>query len=503
TATLTGSVALTAPATSGSAGTPASLTASSLMLSGDHALVLANSLVASPAGPAVAEPKTDLALEASGPALVLVDLSDRPTVLGTYEMEGRIVDARQVGTTARVVVTSTPSVKASAIDDSTVEDWLPEYSVTEDGHRTTNRVACESVRHPAAYSGSSLLSVLTFDLAAKKLGTGDPVTIVADGQTVYSTANNLYVATTNQWNLASKTETVETTVYQFDIAGSKKPEYIAAGCVPGVLLNQYSMSEWNGHLRLATTQQAKIVVNDPATGEEATPGRRARITAPADTATVRPSESSVSVLRRDGGKLVVAGKVGGLGKGERIYSVRFAQDAGYVVTFRQTDPLYTVDLRDPKNPRVLGELELTGYSAYLHPLDGNLLIGVGQEATTQGRLQGTLVSLFDVSDLSTPKRLAKYEVRLGSSEAEFDPHAFLYWAKTSTLVIPVSKAGRSAAVVLSISGTLITERGTIEHSEHTAVRRAIVIGETLWTVSASGAMAHDLAALTTEASIAW
>ena len=146
--------------------------------------------------------------------------------------------------------------------------------------------------------------------------------------------------------------------------------------------------------------------------------------------TTGTSESTVYVLRQDGRSLDVVGKVGGLGKGERIYSVRFVGATGYVVTFRQTDPLYTVDLRDPAKPTVTGELKITGYSAYLHPAGDGRLLGIGQEATEQGRIQGTQISLFDVRDPAKPNRLAQYHVQGAHSEAEFDPHAFLYWPQT-------------------------------------------------------------------------
>ena len=112
--------------------------------------------------------------------------------------------------------------------------------------------------------------------------------------------------------------------------------------------------------------------------------------------TARSSSSAVYVLDAD--TLAKVGKVGGLGEGERIYSVRFIGPVGYVVTFRQVDPLYTLDLRDPAAPEVTGELKITGYSAYLHPAGDGRLIGVGQEASEKGRTLGTQVSLFDVSD---------------------------------------------------------------------------------------------------------
>src|SRR5712672_2208466 len=110
---------------------------------------------------------------------------------------------------------------------------------------------------------------------------------------------------------------------------------------------------------------------------------------------------------------------------------------GYVVTFRQTDPLYTVDLSDPAQPRVRGSVALTGYSAYLHPTSDTRLIGIGRQADAMGHAGGTQVSLFDVSDLAAPTRLATFALAGAISSAEFDPHAFLYWPGSHLVVVPL------------------------------------------------------------------
>ena len=145
------------------------------------------------------------------------------------------------------------------------------------------------------------------------------------------------------------------------------------------------------------------------------------------------------MLGAPGSVLETLGRVGGLGKGERIYAVRFVGDKGYVVTFRQVDPLYTLDLSDKDDPKVLGELKILGYSAYLHPVSDDLLLGVGQDATEQGRRLGTQLSLFDVSDLRRPVRRAQASLGANSStSAEFDPHAFLFWKPANLAVIPLS-----------------------------------------------------------------
>ncbi|WP_436761160.1 beta-propeller domain-containing protein [Streptosporangium sp. V21-05] len=287
----------------------------------------------------------------------------------------------------------------------------------------------------------------------------------------------------------------ETEIHRFDITAAGAPRYVASGKVPGRLLNQYSLSEHEGHLRVATTSTASR--NEPATSPTAAPD----------------TSSAVYVL--DAGTLARTGEVGGLGQGERIYSVRFIGPVGYVVTFRQVDPLYTLDLRDPAAPRKTGELKITGYSAYLHPAGDGRLIGVGQEASEQGRTLGTQVSLFDVSDPADPRRLSRMFQKDSGSEAEWDPHAFLYWAKTGMAVIPVNswtgtEQTNGTALVLRIDDSAITRTGTVSHPRPKApengrmaydpgIRRSVVVGDSLWTVSDLGLKVSAMSDLTDQA----
>jgi len=217
------------------------------------------------------------------------------------------------------------------------------------------------------------------------------------------------------------------------------------------------------------------------------------------------SESYVTVLAERGAELALLGRAEGLGTGERIYAVRFAGDKGYVVTFRQVDPLYTLDLSKKTDPRVVGELKILGYSAYLHPISDELLLGVGQDATAQGRTQGTQLSLFDVSDPHRPARRA--QASLGdnaSSAAEFDPHAFLFWQPSNLAVIPLSAYGSAAggqfegAVGFMVGTAGIAEAGRITHPAGAGspfpppIGRSLVIGDALYTLSYAGLAANRL-----------
>jgi hypothetical protein len=179
------------------------------------------------------------------------------------------------------------------------------------------------------------------------------------------------------------------------------------------------------------------------------------------------------------------------------------------VTFRQTDPLYTIDLSEPNDPKVAGELKLLGFSAYLHPVGDGLLLGVGQDATPDGRQLGTQLSLFDVSDLAKPQRLSQARVGgASSSEAEYDHHAFLYWGPEKLAVLPVSiYDGRSnpfdGAIGFHVGRSKIEEVGRIAHDDGQqyapGIRRSVVVGSRLFTISDLGAKASSLSSLADEA----
>ena len=326
--------------------------ATQLLLSGDRALVLTaagipmeGDIAPGKVAPGEVAPDTSPPVKPMPPGygsqLALVDLTGAGAVLGTLAVDGGYLDARQVGAVARVVVRSQPRMEfaypqdqssttaallqnQSVVRSSTIADWLPRYELTANGRTTSGQLTdCASVSHPTDYTASSMLTVLTVDLQ-RELGVGDPVTIVADGNTVYGTGTSLFVADDHIAHGETDMPTTSgsrTEVYQFDISAPGKPVYVASGGVDGGLLNQYSLSEHEGNLRVATT------VYDGAS-----------------------SQSMITVLARKGDQLTQIGKVTGLGVGERIYAVRFFGDIGYVVTFRETDPLYTVDLSDPAAP---------------------------------------------------------------------------------------------------------------------------------------------------------
>jgi hypothetical protein len=268
--------------------------------------------------------------------------------------------------------------------------------------------------------------------------------------------------------------------------------YLASGEVPGNVLNQFSMDLWDGSLRVATTTE------NWNTGG---------------------SESQVTVLQQRGDRLETVGAVGGLGKGERIYSVRFVGDRGYVVTFRQVDPLYTLDLTDPANPTVQGELKITGYSAYLHPFGDHRIIGVGQEATPEGQRVGVQVSLFDTSDPANPRRLSQVVLPQSDTEAEWDHHAILVHGDTMAMpymrwMEPTAdrpEGFESGALVLDVQSEAIALRGTVTPDLGggnvepwlAQMRRAVYVDGTLYLVGYRAVTAIDAHTLALVGSVAF
>jgi hypothetical protein len=453
-----------------------------------------------------------------GSQLVLVDLTGAGKILGTLSVDGSYLDARQVGDVARVVVRSAPHMQfrypensdspvlaqarnREIVANSTIEDWLPRYELITGGTTTSGQLtSCADVSHPVDYTATGMLTVLTVDLK-RDLGNGDPVTIVADGDTVYGTGKSLYVADDHTMHGmitdVPDGATVDappptngtgerTELYQFDISAPGKPVYVASGSVEGSLLNQYSLSEFDGHLRVATTTSG---------GSQ---------------------QSMITVLTRKDDQLAQVGQVTGLGVGERIYAVRYFGATAYVVTFRQTDPLYTVDLSNPAAPKVTGELKITGYSAYLHPAGDGRLIGVGQEAGENGRPTGAQVSLFDTTNPAGAQRIAQFQLPYAWTEVESDPHAFLYWPDKGLVVLPISAGGgrdpkgppeqSAGALVLKLTDNTFKQVGVLSHSsakygdQPLPPRRAMVIGNELWTVSEAGMLVSDLDSLS---QLAW
>jgi hypothetical protein len=364
--------------------------------------------------------------------VLVLDVSDpgRPTLVTDRTFSGTVLSARQYGDTIRLV-TQTPApalhfvypaegtdrTRALArnralVRASTLDDWLPTIGAGS-GERE-RLVGCDEVLHPEHRSGAGTIAVVGFDVDTPDERSS--VAVTAGGDTVYSSTERLYVATTEYSNsmvsrLGSRivggpvVPTARTDVHEFDLQG-QAASYTASGSVRGVLKDRWSLDEHDGHLRLAIETGSPFATDDGAD---------------------RSGTNAIVTLTRDGDRLVESGRVDGLGPGEQIKSVRWFDDLAVVVTFRQMDPLYTVDLSDPDHPRLRGELKIPGFSGYLHPIGHDRLLGVGIDATSQGQARGAQVSVFDVSDLAHPVQVDRYGYGGQSNlAAADDPRAFTW-----------------------------------------------------------------------------
>jgi uncharacterized secreted protein with C-terminal beta-propeller domain len=208
------------------------------------------------------------------------------------------------------------------------------------------------------------------------------------------------------------------------------------------------------------------------------------------------------VLAATAGNLRTVGGVTGLAPGERIYSVRFIGDRGYVSTFRQVDPLFVIDLSKPAAPRVVGQLKIPGFSSYLHPLDDGRLLGIGRDVDpATGRVLGLQLSIFDVSDPANPRRTSTYTFPGNGwetwSAALWDHHAFGWFAKQGILAFPLQQGwgpdDRTGLVVFKVDSaksSAFTNLGRIEHGDD--VQRSVRIGEYLYSVSWGEVQVHRI-----------
>jgi uncharacterized secreted protein with C-terminal beta-propeller domain len=220
----------------------------------------------------------------------------------------------------------------------------------------------------------------------------------------------------------------------------------ATGSVPGSLLNQFSMDEYNGYLRLATT-----VSNGFGFGWFWASGG---------------SANDIYVLD---GNLSVVGSVQGLGLAEQIYSARFVGDKGYLVTYQQTDPFYILDLSDPLHPQLKGELKIPGYSSYLHPISGDRMLGIGEENWS------VKISLFDVQNSEQPVELDHYILNDSWSDVLNTHHAFLLDEAHEVFFLPGSNSG----YVFSYAGNKLELVKTVNDIQST---RAIYIDDNLYVI---------------------
>jgi len=277
-------------------------------------------------------------------SIKIYDISDRktPILKRDISLSGWYFDSRMTGEYVYVIVNS-PAIKTS--EDGKIEVLLPRISVNN----------CEEVvpAYKIYYSAvSDYYYTYTIIMAINVQNDQEEPTyetiLMGISSSMYVSLNNIYLVV-SKW---SETGVEVTIIHRIHIEGNKI-KYEASGQVPGIVLNQFSMDEYNKYFRIATT--TRHVARSP---EEAT------------------SANHIYILDLN---MSIVGKIKNIAPGETIYSARFMRNKCYLVTFKKVDPFFVIDLEDPTNPKILGKLKISGYSDYLHPYDENHIIGIGKE----------------------------------------------------------------------------------------------------------------------------
>ncbi|MBU0718987.1 MAG: beta-propeller domain-containing protein [Planctomycetes bacterium] len=392
-----------------------------------------------------ASPPYEYRYERPKTIVTILDVSTpaTPTQLSRTSFDGGLSSSRMIDGVLHLVLANyqdyyydiLPMFGQEAVDLSAIEtkDLLPGYErIDADGNTTSGPVLTwEDVYRPTDPDGFGVVTVVSLDTNTRDANFS-ATAIVAEPGLIYSSREALYLTDTD-WDFWGQTRQT-TDVYKLAYEGSKAVP-VATGSVPGRVLSQYSMGEYGGYLRVATT------VGDEFLWE----------------GTWIESSNNVYVLGEVDGQLSVDGSVEKIAPGETITSARFVGDKGFLVTFEQIDPLFTMDLSDPANPQLIGELKVPGFSTFLVPMDEDHLLAVGEYVSPEGQWwnSGVQLSIFDISDFADPQ--LQHNVIIGQqmgaySEALSDPKAFTYFAAEDLVALPIYVYG--ATPWLEVDGTV-------------------------------------------------
>lgn len=354
------------------------------------------------------------------------------SIVPFYSYEATIINVYDITNKANPVLSRSFMASGSYFNSRLIGDYL--YAVTTQSAMIYN----DAVTLPAVYEAGvgyaaaptsiyyadtnqsdyfSFTSFYGIDIMDNQLAPTNMTVLMSGASTMYVSPSNIYVAYPDWRNGATLTA-----IYRVSIDGLQLA-FQAQGTVPGYIMDQYSMDEYDGNLRVATNQQQFMLGVLDSQAQQT---------------------NNLYVLNQN---LSLIGKIEGIGQGENLHAVRFMGERAYMVTFIKTDPLFVIDLSSPENPKVLGELQMPGYSDYLHPYDATHLIGIGKDAVAadEGNFawyQGLKLALFDVSNVNNPVLLANYTIgdRGTNSAVLNDPKAFLFDLNKNILVIPVDLA---------------------------------------------------------------
>lgn len=415
---------------------------------------------------------------------IVYDIENKkePKNVREVALEGHYIDSRMIGENLYLI-----SRKNTFYYDNT-EDYtlLPNIKDTVIGE--TKMIDCTDIAYFEGTKNNSFMMVGSFNVNSDEEVFVD--TFFGAGEMIYANEKNLYLTHSNYLN-----ESESTIIYKFALDGNKMI-LTAQGEVKGTLNNQFSMDEYDGNLRVATTSS---IVIKPSETEEVDDGIMKTSIGEFTTT------NNLYVLNE---KLEEIGKIENLANDERIYSVRFIGKIGYIVTFKQIDPLFVIDLSDPTKPTVKGELKIPGYSSYLHPYDENHIIGIGYNTKDNGHGGVTnsnmKMSMFDVSDLENPKEIFNVDIggEYTSSEIIYN-HKALFYKKSEDLIgFPVTyreydyRDDKNGFIVfrIDLEANEFKKHGEVLNKidYRKNVRRVIYIEDIIYALSDFGIISYDL-----------
>jgi hypothetical protein len=358
---------------------------------------------------------------------------------------------------AQIVLARAWAMKAKdAIRETALKDWVPVWGERIDGEIKEQPVQCADFYSPApGLTNYGLTQIVGLDIDSNS--SIQITSILGQATQVYANGEAM-VLTQPDWTYFERAVNSDrSAVHRFAVSfDQQRTPYQGSGFVQGVVNDQFSIDERAGIIRIATTRTTW-------------PSRNTDVAAP-DIWIPPTTDNLVSTLRLNGNVLELAGSTPPLAEGERIFSARFIGDLGYIVTFRQIDPLFAIDLSNPERPKVLGELKIPGFSDYMHPLGDDHLLTIGRDIdeVTQ-RDNGTALQIFDVSDPVNPVRTHMALVGEGFSEANHNHKAFNFYADKGLLAFPfVSYEGdfSSTLQLWDVSAEDGLKRlGAVDHSD--------------------------------------
>lgn len=369
--------------------------------------------------------------------IVQIDVADptAPAITRQITLDGSLVTSRLTNDRLIVILTHLPPDPPGPIPallgTVSADEVLPKLTLSDGTRRRA--IEATDVLHPESPEGYAMTVVVTLDADDVETVVGSTA-VMADAGTIYASTEALYLTDPG---FGEGDFRPVTTIHKLAFDDDGVARYTASGQVPGRPLNQFSLGEYQGVLRIAThvANLRFLPLTEPVIAVDPVPG--------AAQAAETPSGpfNAVYTLREQAGELKIVGRVEGIAPGEQLFAARFIADRGYLVTFRQIDPFFVVDLSDPEQPRLAGELKVPGFSDYLHPLADHRVIGVGRSVDTSGG--GTVpdalqLSLFDVSDANAPQLIEQLELGgFGSySDVSFDAKAFAILPQQGLLALP-------------------------------------------------------------------